>query len=437
MRFAYNTNGRPTTGSPTRSHLIADCGYDGVALTLDHHHLDPFAEDAARQAERRTGAAATGSASAGGRDRRALPARPARQARADAGHRARRGPGAPAVDFLRRAATSAERARRRGGVLLGRGAASPASTAPRPAAGCVDGVARRWSTRTAAGRTPRPWSRSPACWSRTATTGRRSRATSTASRSRSTPATASSAGRTRPTRRSASSRPHLGTVAIEDMRRGVHEHLPFGEGDMDIPACSARWTTSASTGWSCVELSRESHRADQLVPALASPTLRSRAREDLLRQPPLLPRDLRHERLRREPAARARRRRPRRHHGQPVPRRRGRHAVYGGGPPPPSVPGGVARHRPAEPRGDRRAGRFRARRATTWSTPSCSSTPSSPSTCCTPSTATRPAGRCCWRRARSGCPPWSPSRAATATGSAPAARRTGGDPACSTTRARC
>ena len=28
----------------------------------------------------------------------------------------------------------------------------------------------------------------------------------------------------------------LGTVAVEDMRRGVHEHLPFGEGDMDAAA---------------------------------------------------------------------------------------------------------------------------------------------------------------------------------------------------------
>ena len=29
--------------------------------------------------------------------------------------------------------------------------------------------------------------------------------------------------------------PALGTVAIEDMRRGVHIHLPFSEGDMDMP----------------------------------------------------------------------------------------------------------------------------------------------------------------------------------------------------------
>ena len=43
---------------------------------------------------------------------------------------------------------------------------------------------------------------------------------------------------------------NLGTVAIEDMRRGVHEHLPFGQGDMDIPRCWKRWRASASTGWS-------------------------------------------------------------------------------------------------------------------------------------------------------------------------------------------
>ena len=28
----------------------------------------------------------------------------------------------------------------------------------------------------------------------------------------------------------------LGTVSIEDMQKGVHLHLPFGTGDMDIPA---------------------------------------------------------------------------------------------------------------------------------------------------------------------------------------------------------
>ncbi len=60
--------------------------------------------------------------------------------------------------------------------------------------------------------------------------------------------------------------PHLGTITIEDMRRGMHLHLPFGEGDMDIPACLRAIETIGFTGLVCVELSRESHRADTMIP---------------------------------------------------------------------------------------------------------------------------------------------------------------------------
>jgi sugar phosphate isomerase/epimerase len=55
-------------------------------------------------------------------------------------------------------------------------------------------------------------------------------------------------------------------VAIEDMRRGDHTHLPFGEGDMDIPACLDALEAVRFPGLVCVELSRESHRADVMVP---------------------------------------------------------------------------------------------------------------------------------------------------------------------------
>ena len=45
MRFAYNTNGAANHRLDDAIALIADAGYDGVALTLDIHHLDPFAPD--------------------------------------------------------------------------------------------------------------------------------------------------------------------------------------------------------------------------------------------------------------------------------------------------------------------------------------------------------------------------------------------------------
>ena len=45
LRFAYNTNGTAHHRLEDAIRLIGDAGYDGVALTLDIHHLDPFAEN--------------------------------------------------------------------------------------------------------------------------------------------------------------------------------------------------------------------------------------------------------------------------------------------------------------------------------------------------------------------------------------------------------
>ena len=58
----------------------------------------------------------------------------------------------------------------------------------------------------------------------------------------------------------------LATVSIEDMKRGVHIHLPFGQGDMDIPAILKALDDVGFDRLVCVELSRESHRADVAVP---------------------------------------------------------------------------------------------------------------------------------------------------------------------------
>jgi sugar phosphate isomerase/epimerase len=45
LRYAYNTNGTANHRLDDALNLIAEAGYDGVALTLDHHHLDPLAPD--------------------------------------------------------------------------------------------------------------------------------------------------------------------------------------------------------------------------------------------------------------------------------------------------------------------------------------------------------------------------------------------------------
>lgn len=52
LRFGYGTNGFGDHRLLDALRLIADLGYDGVALTLDHHHLDPFADDLPEQVRR-------------------------------------------------------------------------------------------------------------------------------------------------------------------------------------------------------------------------------------------------------------------------------------------------------------------------------------------------------------------------------------------------
>jgi L-ribulose-5-phosphate 3-epimerase len=47
VRFGYGTNGFANHRLDDALAVIADLGYEGVALTLDHAHLDPFAPDLA------------------------------------------------------------------------------------------------------------------------------------------------------------------------------------------------------------------------------------------------------------------------------------------------------------------------------------------------------------------------------------------------------
>jgi sugar phosphate isomerase/epimerase len=63
--------------------------------------------------------------------------------------------------------------------------------------------------------------------------------------------------------------PWLATVQIDDMRRGVHEHLPFGEGEVDLPGVLAALSGSGYRGLVSVELPRHSHAG----PALAEHSL--------------------------------------------------------------------------------------------------------------------------------------------------------------------
>ncbi|MEK8109706.1 TIM barrel protein [Micromonospora sp. M12] len=54
---------------------------------------------------------------------------------------------------------------------------------------------------------------------------------------------------------------HLVNVQIDDMRRGVHEHLEFGVGEIDFPPVLAALSAAGYGGLVAVELPRDSHAA--------------------------------------------------------------------------------------------------------------------------------------------------------------------------------
>ncbi len=262
LRFAYNTNGAANHRLDDALGLIADAGYDGVALTLDIHHLDPFASSWAQDAERVRGrlyGLNLGSVIETGA-RFLLDPRAKHEptlVTADAAGRARR------VAFLQRAVDIA--------AILGSEAVSFWAGVPKPGvdpeaakgwlrAGLEEVVAYAAERRVVAALEPEPGMLVETLddYAALAIPGL-SLALDTGHCLVTQEREPAAAVREFADR--------LGTVAIEDMARGTHIHLPFGEGDMDVPAVLDALDAIGFQKLICVELSRESHRADLMVPA--------------------------------------------------------------------------------------------------------------------------------------------------------------------------
>lgn len=261
LRFAYNTNGTAHHRLDDAIDLIADSGYQGVALTLDIHHLDPFAEHWVQEAQRvssrlqRLGLGCVIETGA----RFLLDPRAKHEptlVSGDSVGRARR------IGFLKRAVDI--------GAILHAEALSFWAGVPKPAVdhaearhwlqdGLVEIVAYAEGQGIVPCLEPEPGMLVETLDDFAAldvpglklaldtghclVTGERE------------PAAAVTEFAER-----------IGTVAIEDMKRRVHVHLPFGEGDMDTPSVLDALDATGFTKLVCVELSRESHRADMMVP---------------------------------------------------------------------------------------------------------------------------------------------------------------------------
>ena len=262
LRYAYNTNGAANHRLADAIALVSEAGYDGVALTLDHHHLDPMEEGwigRTEQLARNLHARGMGCVIETGA-RYLLDPRAKHEPTLltpDADARARR------VAFLHRAIEI--------GGILGAEAVSFWAGVPQPGvdrgeAGIwlLEGVTRVLEYAHRRGVTaalePEPgmlvetlddWSLLHEHLPGLKLALDLGHCLVTQEREPSSAVTEFAAC--------------LGTVTIEDMRRGEHTHLPFGEGDMNIPACIKALEFIEFRGLVCVELSRESHRADRIV----------------------------------------------------------------------------------------------------------------------------------------------------------------------------
>ena len=262
LRFAFNTNGAANHRLDDALSLIAEAGYDGVALTLDIHHLDPF--DSAflpntRQLAARLRALNLGIVVETGA-RFLLNPRVKHEPTllsADPDGRALR------VEFLTRALSVVAEC---DGEAMSFWAGVPKpGVAPEQARGWLvqgaEAVARRAETLgVVAALEPEPGMLIETLddWGGLGIDGLRlaldtGHCLVTGERD---PAAA--------VREFAAV---LGTVTIEDMKRGSHIHLPFGEGDMDVPSVLQALNDIGFRKLVCVELSRESHRADTMIPA--------------------------------------------------------------------------------------------------------------------------------------------------------------------------
>ena len=267
LRYAYNTNGCAHHRLDDAVGLIADAGYDGVALTLDWHHLDPLAEDWSMQTHRlakrlrslnldsviETGARYLLNPSQKHEPTLINPAADERRRR---------------IGFLQRAVDIA--------AILGAETVSfwagikQAELADSDAwRYLLEGIEKVVAYATRAGVEV---SLEPEPGMLVETNADYDRLLSASSGLQNALHLALDLGHVWVTGEAEPAAAihryghRLGTVSIEGMNRGVHLHLPLTEGDMEIPPLLTALREISFSRLVCVELSRESPRAHLAIP---------------------------------------------------------------------------------------------------------------------------------------------------------------------------
>jgi L-ribulose-5-phosphate 3-epimerase len=255
FQLGYGTNGFANHRLDDALAVIADLGYTAVALTLDHHHLDPFADDVVKQTERLAArlhelglrvVVETGARYLLDPRRKHHPTLVSsdQAVRVDFLVRAKRiaaDLGADCVSFWSGVGSPDDWDHLRSGVaaVLESGPAVPLGLEPEPGM-VVERLDQALRLRTELG--------NPDLLRITLDVGH-----CVAVEPQDAAACIRQAGEL------------LVNVQLDDMLPGVHEHLEFGAGRLDLPATLAALTGIGYTGVAAVELPRHSHAAPDVA----------------------------------------------------------------------------------------------------------------------------------------------------------------------------
>lgn len=269
LRFAYNTNGCAHHRLDDALEIIAEAGYAGVALTLDWQHFDPFAPDyeeaASRLSERLKALDLSLTVETGApylldpRERHEPTL-----LHPDAQGRARR------IEFLQRAVTICNICN---GEAVSFFSGRPRRNVSQANAGMwlLDGLAQIAESAASEGVVA---ALQPAPGHIVATLDDFKLVREALKQASAAPLALALdlghclvTGEREPHMAVKEFAPVLGSVAVEDMKRGVHDHLPLGQGDMDVTAVLAALEEVGHEGLVAVELPQFSHHAGELIPS--------------------------------------------------------------------------------------------------------------------------------------------------------------------------